>query len=206
MKYGFQPQKRGTDLVGYEVILDFIKQHHLLDEEGDMVEIGSFLGGGAYKLATFLEKNKSLKKLFVVDIFDPNFDWTTNNDGKAMAILYLDLLKEFQGRTQWEVFSEVTKECKNIHCLKGDSKKIEIPSTRLCFGFIDGDHSPDYVENDFYLIWTKLTSLGVVAFHDYEWDLPQTTAKIKELVNRHDSEIGSVYHNKDSHTLFVVKK
>lgn len=206
IKYGFQPPMRGTDLVGYEVILDFVKQHQLLHVEGDVVEIGTFLGGGAFKLAKFLEKNNSKKKLFVIDIFNPNFDWTVNANGKTMANLYLNLLKRFQGKSQWEVFSEVTNNCMNIHCLKDDSKKIEIPSTRLCFGFIDGNHSSEYVENDFYLIWAKLTSLGAVAFHDYEWDLPQTTAKIKELVNKHELEIRNTYHNEDSHILFVVKK
>jgi hypothetical protein len=205
MKYGFLPSERGTDLVGYEVILDFIKQHQLLELEGDVVEIGTFLGGGAYKLAKFLEKNETSKKLFVVDIFNPNFDWTTNEHGNSMAEIYIDLLKKFRGKTQWEVFCEVTKKCKNIHNIKGDSKKIEIPSSQLCFGFIDGNHNPDYVENDFYLIWNKLSSQGAVAFHDYEWDLPQSTEKINELVKRHHSEIRNLYHKKDSHILFVVK-
>ncbi len=76
IKYGFQPPMKGSDLVGYEVILDFIKRHQLLYVEGDVVEMGTFLGGGAYKLAMFLEKKQSSKKLFVIDIFDLNFDWT----------------------------------------------------------------------------------------------------------------------------------
>lgn len=206
MKYGFQPPIRGSDLVGYEIILDFIRQCQLSDVEGDVVEIGSFLGGGTYKLAKFFEKNGSQKKIFAVDIFDPNFDVTENSDGKAMSTLYSELLKKFRGRSQWEIFSEVIKECKNIHCLKGDSKEIDIPSSRLCLGFIDGNHNPEYVENDFYLIWNKLASRGAVGFHDYEWDLPQTTAKIKDLVNRHGSEIRKVHLNKDAHALFVLKR
>ncbi len=206
IKYGFRPPMRGSDWVGYEVILDFIKRYQLLEVEGDMVEIGTFLGGGAYKIAKFLEKSGSSKKLYVIDIFDATFDWTKNTDGNTMANLYLNALKGYQGKSQWEIFSDVTKKCKNIHCLKGDSKNIEIPCNHLCFGFIDGNHSPEYVENDFYLIWAKLSSRGLVAFHDYEWDLPQTTTTIKELVNKHNSEILQTHHEKTSHIIFIVKK
>jgi len=113
-----------------------------------------------------------------------------------MANIYNDLLNRFNGRSQFDVFSKINKCNTNISCLIGDSKKIEIPCNQLCFGFIDGNHSPDYVENDFYLIWNKLSSHGAVAFHDYEWDLPQTTGKIKQLVSRHASEIQDSYHIK----------
>jgi len=206
MKYGFQPPIHGSDLVGYEVILDFIKQHELLKVDGDFVEIGTFLGGGAYKLAKFLEKNYSLKKLYVIDIFDYDSDWSINTAGMAMADIYRDLLKKFRGKSQWDIFSDITKDCHNICCLVGDSKKIEIPSSRLSFGFIDGNHNPEYIENDFFLIWDKLTSGGAVAFHDYEWDLPQTTSKIKELINRFRPEIQNTCHNTDHHILFILKR
>lgn len=197
VKYGFWPPIRGSDLVGYEILLDFIKQHHLLDLGGDVVEIGTFLGGGANKLAKFLERERSSKILYVIDIFDPNFDWTLNTSGIAMANIYNDLLTKFNERSQQDVFLDINRDCTNIECLIGDSKEIEIPSNQFCFGFIDGNHNPEYVESDFYLIWNKLVSRGAIAFHDYEWDLPQTTAKINELVGRHVPEIQNIYHNKD---------
>lgn len=201
-----RPATVSTDLVGYETLIDFIHSHSILSVDGDLVEVGTFLGGGAYKLSKFLEKERSSKKLYVIDIFDPTFDWTKNTDGNAMATLYLDTLKAYRGKTQWEVFLKVTKGCNNIVPLKGDSKNIEIPSKSLCFGFIDGCHDPEWVENDFYLIWNRLSPNGAVAFHDYEWDLPQTTAKINELLNRHAPAIDTTSHDKNKHVLFVVKK
>lgn len=196
----------GTDLVGYETLIDFILAHRILKVAGDFVEIGTFLGGGAYKLAKFLEKKKSLKRLFVIDIFDPGFDKTVNVDGSPMALLYSKALEVYDGKSQSEVFSEVTRTCTNIVPLTGDSKKVRIPSGSFSFAFIDGNHEPGYVENDFYLVWARISSKGVVAFHDYEGDLPQTTAKIKELIDKHAADIQDTYHYKAKSILFVVKK
>ncbi len=171
-----------------------------------MVEIGTFLGGGAYKLSRLLEGTGSSKKLYVLDVFDPNFDWTTNTCGDTMKTLYLNALKNYGGKSQLEIFLEVTKECKNIIVLRDDSKDVKIPTESICFGFVDGNHAPEYVENDFYLIWSKLTPKGAVAFHDYEGDLPEVTAKITELVNRHSLEIQKTHHDKDKNILFIIKK
>lgn len=196
----------GTDLVGYETLIHFILAHNILYVEGDFVEIGTFLGGGAYKLSKFLEKKKSLKRLFIIDVFDPGFDRTVNVDGNPIAPLYLKALAVYGGKSQLEVFSEVTRTCTNIVPLKGDSKKMQIPAGTFSFAFIDGNHEPGYVENDFYLVWGRTSSKGVVAFHDYEGDLPQTTAKIKELIDKHEADIQNTYHYKAKGILFVVKK
>lgn len=197
----------GTDCVGYETLIDFIVSNDILSVYGDLIEIGTFLGGGAYKLSRFLEREtKSSKRLYVIDVFDPNFDWTTDTVGIAMATYYHRILGAFESQSQWEVFREVTKECNNIVVLRGDSKDIEIPTNSLCFGFIDGNHDPEYVENDFYLIWSILSSNGGVAFHDYENKLPQVTAKINELVSRHVPEISETYHDENKHILFLIKK
>ena len=40
------------DFVGYEVLLDFIEERSLHRLEGDLIEIGSFMGGGTAKLVT----------------------------------------------------------------------------------------------------------------------------------------------------------
>lgn len=46
VKYGFWPPPTGTDLVGYEILIDEIRKHKINYIEGDFVEIGSFMGGG----------------------------------------------------------------------------------------------------------------------------------------------------------------
>jgi hypothetical protein len=203
---GIPHAPKGTDWVGYETLIEFIRMNDILSVKGDFVEIGTFLGGGARRLSKFLDNNRIPKKLFVIDVFDPNFDWTNDISGRAMASLYLDALKKYHGKSQWEVFLNTTKGCRSLIVLKGDSKEIEIPTDSVCFGFIDGNHDPEYVENDFYLIWNKLSSEGAVAFHDYDFDLPQTTAKINELVKKHYSSIQETFHHKNKHILFVIKK
>jgi len=196
----------GTDLVGYETLIQFIQLYDILAVEGDLVDIGAFLGGGTCKLSIFLERRRSPKRLYAIDVFDPTFDRTANTDGTTMASLYLNILGVYEGKSQWEIFQEVTKGCKNVVILKGDSRNVRIPCKMLCFGFIDGHHDPEYVENDFYLIWDRLSSRGAVAFHDYEWDLPQTTATIEKLVARHAREIQETHHDKNKHILFIIRK
>lgn len=194
-----------TDWVGYEVLIDYMEKNRIGNLPGDLVEIGTFLGGGAAKLSRHLRTHGCSKKLFVIDIFDPSFDQTVNLGGDSMSEIYRNALDKLGKRTQKEVFQAVTKGCNNIVLLECDSKRVQIPSEQLCFGFIDGNHDPEYVENDFYLVWRKLTPGGAVAFHDYEWDLPQTTQRIKDLVARHEHEIAQTDHNSQKHILFVRK-
>ncbi len=194
-----------TDFVGYETIIDFIKANAILSVEGDLVDIGAFLGGGTRKLSKFLTKNRSKKTLYAIDIFNPTVDQTRDTEDIAMATYYQRILDAHAGKSQWEIFSQTIKGCKNIVVINGDTKDIELIS-RLCFGFINGGHEPQYAENDFYLVWNKLSSGGAVAFHDYEHKLPETTAKIKQLVSRHAFEIEKTYHDKNKHILFVIKK
>lgn len=190
LKYGFWPPPLGTDLSGYEVILDLIRDLRLYELEGDLLEIGTFLGGGAYKLSKYLERVAPMKKLYVVDIFDPSFDWTENTEGKSMAEIYLSHLR---GLSQEEIFKKIIKGCSNIVIIKSDSKQAHIPADKLCFAFIDGCHDPSYVENDFYLAWTRLISGGVVGFDDYGYDLPQVTKTIDLLISRHEKEILKIW-------------
>lgn len=173
-----------SDLVGYESLLSIIKKYRVFKLDGDIVEIGSFLGGGTAKLAKFFLKYG--KKIYTIDVFNPSFDLTMNLSGHSMASLYKKYLK---GENQWEVFQKVTKKYPNIVVLKGDSKKVNIPADKLCFSFIDGCHDPDYVKNDFYLVWGKTVSNGIISFHDYDGDLSQTTAAIDSLIEVHRDQI-----------------
>src|SRR5260370_36947135 len=162
-----------TDWVRYEKVLDIITTHNLHHLEGDFVEIGTLFGGGARKLSTFLEKYVPHKLLYVIDIFDPNTDIMRNTDNYPMNELYTKTLSTLGFTSQWEVFQEVTQDCKNIRVLKGDTKKMSLPPEKVAFAFIDANHSPDHVLNDFHLVWEKLVPRGCIAFDDYRGDLPQ---------------------------------
>jgi len=64
LKYGFSPPPAHTDLTGYERIIDFISERNLVEIPGDIIKIGSFLGGGTYKLCKFCEKEAPQKTIY----------------------------------------------------------------------------------------------------------------------------------------------
>jgi hypothetical protein len=197
---GFNPPQ-GTDLVGYESLLDWIKGNKIHTLDGDIVEIGSFMGGGTAKLARFFGSYG--KKVYAVDIFDPSFDHTNNLSGDNMSSISLKFLN---GRKQEDVFREMTRRYANIQVIKEDSKKVVLPCKEICFSFIDGCHDPDYVRNDFHLVWDKTVSGGVVGLHDYGGDLPQTTRTIDDLIEANRHSIERVSMIKEKWVILLKKK
>jgi len=200
-KYGFAPPPLFMDISGYELLLDTIIQQKLYQLEGDFIEIGAFLGGGTYKLSKLLEKLRVNKKIYAIDIFNPEFDKTICTRGEAMSELYKRIL---EGKDQYEIYKEVTKNCRNVVTLIGDSKKITIPCRKIAFAYIDGNHSPEYVRNDFYLVWSKLVSSGIVAFDDYGYDLPQVTKTVNQLIDEQSDKIFKVWTG-GLKTIFIQK-
>lgn len=201
------PEKPATasadnDFVGYEVLIDFMQKRGLSKLEGDIVEIGAFMGGGTVKLARFAQKFS--KKVYAVDIFDPNCDMTPDKNGVKMCDIYQAFLR---GRSQLEVYQQTTHAFGNIVTVNMDSKKVSFhKGQKFIFGFIDGNHHPDYVRNDFNLIWRHLVPGGSIGFHDYNFDLPEVTEAIDDLVYKHKEEIGEVHEIKQKHIVILTKK
>ena len=190
------------DFVGYEDLVDFIKEKALYEQEGDIIEIGAFMGGGTVKLAQFAREHG--RKVFAVDIFDPSCDRTEDSSGVRMCDIYKAFL---QGRSQCDVYCETVCSFDNIVTIDKDSKEVEFPGEqRFIFGFIDGNHQPDYVRNDFHIIWRNLVPGGAVGFHDYRFDLPDVTAAIDALIEEHRDEIGEIREIEDKHIVLLVKK
>jgi predicted O-methyltransferase YrrM len=181
---------------GYEVLLDAIRTRGVLDVPGDFVEIGAFLGGGTYKLARFAPH----KRVVVLDVFDPTFDLTECDSGQTMSDVYAERVN---GRNQREVFDEVTAGLPNVEVLVGDSAKVELPCEQVAFAFIDGNHDAAYVRSDFEKVWAKLSPGGLVAFHDYDHDLPDVTRTIHEEVGEHADEIARAW---PEHIVFFAAK
>jgi hypothetical protein len=174
-----------NDFVGYEILIDYIYKNKIHELEGDFLEIGAFMGGGSVKLARYAGKYS--KKLIIVDLFDPDFDSTPNDRGEPMSWIYRKILGQKNLR---KVFNKNTKNEKNIVVYAGDSKEMKLSDdTKLSFTFIDGNHDPEYTKSDFYLAWSKTTSGGVVAFHDYGGDLPQVKDAIDEVINKERESI-----------------
>lgn len=192
----------GNDFVGYEVLLDFIRERSLHRLEGDLVEIGSFMGGGTAKLARFARRHG--KRVFAIDVFDPGADTTATEDGVMMCDIYQAFL---EGRSQLEVYRETTHGLDNIVTIAEDSKAVSFPpEQRFVFGFIDGNHRPDYVRNDFNLIWSNLVAGGALGFHDYNFGLPEVTRCINDLMAEHTDETGEVREIETQHIILLVKK
>jgi hypothetical protein len=119
-----------------------------------------------------------------------------------MSDLYL---KHLKGKNQYEVFKSVTKNCCNLVTLIGDSRTINIPCKKISFGYIDGNHSPDYVLSDFYKLWYRLVEGGCVAFDDYGFDLPQVTETIHRIIGACSQSIKKI-KVLGLKTIFIVKK
>jgi hypothetical protein len=190
------------DFVGYEVLIDYINEHHLCALEGDFIEIGAFVGGGTVKLAKLARAYG--KKVFVIDVFDPMADQTATPHGTTMSDIYLAFL---EGKSQYKMYCENTSSCDNIVTIKEDSKKVKLPANqKFMFGFIDGNHQPDYVSNDFLLVWKYLVSGGMVGLHDYRSELPEVTRTIDRLLHHKKKEITGTVEIGEKHIILITKK
>ncbi len=178
------------DFVGYEVLVDFMKQQALHKVEGDIIEIGAYMGRGTAKLAEFAQRYG--RKVYAIDVFDPGLDKTLSRSGIQASEVYEAFLP---GRPMLEVYQESTRDFDNIITIREDSRKVSFPQEqRFIFGFIDGCHQQVYVENDFSLIWPHLVSGGALGFHDYRFDdWPEVTKAADRLMHAHQREISQAY-------------
>jgi hypothetical protein len=193
------------EFVGYDNLISFIEQQALMKLEGDLVEIGAYMGGGTVKLATLASQYG--KRLFVIDTFDPTMDKTISRSAVPACEVYQAFL---QGQSMWEVYREATRHFCNIITIREDSKRIRFCGERFSFGFVDGCHAKDCVENDFGLIWPCLVPGGVIGLHDYQFDdWPEVTEAIMELMDWHKEEIADTYELPGSYgikSIFLRKK
>ena len=198
--------KTPPDFVGYENLIAFLQEKELHKLDGDLVEIGAFMGGGTVKLAEYARQYG--RQVHVIDIFEPVLDQTLSKGGETACSVYEAFL---EGRSMLEVYEEATSDFDNITTIRQDSKKVSFgQAQKFIFGFIDGCHQESYVINDFNVIWPHLVSGGILGFHDYEYDdWPEVTVAVKKLLAEHRSEITEmteivgVYEVK---SLLVIKK
>ncbi len=189
------------DFVGYEVLVDFIREKSLHRLDGDLVEIGAFMGGGTAKLARFAARYG--KRVFAIDIFNAAADTTESRDGTPMSEIYLAYL---EGGSQRDAYRSAIRGLDNVVTIGEDSRTVSFPrEQRFVFGFIDGNHRAEYVQNDFDLVWPSLVAGGVLGFHDYNSELPEVTACIDRIVVGHAAEITETREIRTRHILLLVK-
>jgi SAM-dependent methyltransferase len=194
------------DFVGYEVLIDFMTQRALYKLEGDIIEIGAYMGRGTAKLAKFAGRYG--KQVYAIDVFDPSLDKAVSRNGIKATDVYEAFL---QGRSMLGAYQESTLGLDNIVTMTEDSRKVSFPKEqKFIFGFIDGCHQQVYVENDFNLIWPHLVSGGTLGFHDYEFaDWPEVTAAADKLMHAHQREISQAYEIEGKYnilSLLLIKK
>ncbi|MCL0069104.1 class I SAM-dependent methyltransferase [Dehalococcoidia bacterium] len=189
------------DFVGYEDLVCFIEKRGLQRLDGDIIEIGAYMGGGTVKLARFAQKYG--KKVYAIDVFDPRLDETLSAGGVRAGDVYAAFLG---GRSMLEVYQEITRGFDNIVTIKGDSKKVRFPEEqKFVFGFVDGCHQAEYVINDFNVIWPHLVSGGVLGLHDYKFDdWPEVTPAIDSLIEEHRGEISEVDELKGKYGILSI--
>ena len=143
------------------------------------------------------------KRVIAIDVFDPDFDHSPNvavdelgrptGAGQEMADVYRREMAQAGVSDQRATFDAITAGCANLVVVPGDSTRVQIPTDRLCFAFIDGNHDRAFVHADFETAWSRLSPSGVVALHDYGYDLPEITEEVHTLIGAHASEIARVW-------------
>jgi hypothetical protein len=194
------------EYVGYETLIRFIEDRALQHLDGDIIEIGAYMGGGTVKLARFAKKYH--KKVFAVDTFDPGVDLTVGRGGVTAGDVYQAFL---EGPSMFEVYEKTTAGLDNIVTIRKDSRYLAFPrEQKFFFGFVDGCHQRSYVENDFAVIWPQLVSGGAIGFHDYKFDdWPEVTPAVDGIVSDHTSEIVAIEEIRgrgEVATLLLVKR
>ena len=194
------------DFVGYENLIAFMQERELHRLEGDIIEIGAFMGGGTVRLAKYARRYG--KRVYVVDIFDPGLDQTASKSGMTACEVYEAYL---EGNPMLTVYQEATRGYKNVITIIEDSMKVRFPEgQKFVFGFVDGCHQKAHVENDFHIIWPNLVSGGVIGCHDYQYeDWPEVTEAIEGLIEQHRDEIEEMHEIGGSYgitSILMVKK
>jgi hypothetical protein len=194
------------EYVGYENLIRFIEDRALQHLDGDIIEIGAYMGGGTVKLARFAKKYH--KKVFAVDTFDPGVDLTVGRGGVTAGDVYQAFL---EGPSMFEVYEKTTAGLDNIVTIRKDSRYLAFPrEQKFFFGFVDGCHQRSYVENDFAVIWPQLVSGGAIGFHDYKFDdWPEVTPAVDGIVSDHRGEIVAIEEIRgrgEVATLLLVKR
>lgn len=74
------------------------------------------------------------------------------------------------------------------------------------FGFIDGNHEPEYLASDFNLIWKHLAHGGAVGFHDYHNPRHLVAQTVQKIRKKHREEIAGIVEIPESDTIILIKK
>lgn len=136
---------------------------------GDIVEVGVLIGSGT----AHLSRSYPERSIWAVDVFDIYHDTTKNQDGVSMWKFYET---ELSGQNQFDLYLENIKEARNVKTYVGSSETFA-PPDNIWITILDGEHTPEAVEQDYKKFWRS----RFVAFHDYNHDIPELTIAIDKI-------------------------
>ena len=156
------------------------KLHELIinNVEGDIVELGCYVGESSkYLMKTIVETN-SKKNLFVYDSFEglPDLSkWEENTGWRPRTLQTTEEILISNFRENNLPLPIIHKDWfKNIPDYK-------IPD-KICFAFLDGDFY-DSIYDSLVKVYDKVVDGGVIFFHDYQRnDLPGVDAAIRDFL------------------------
>ncbi len=123
-----------------------VNQRCQYNEEYNIVEIGSHLGGSTFVLSTQLSDNNSSKKLYSID---PHSFMGVNTRQE-----YEKNLARFGLRNVIPIYSTSNEQIKSFN-------------DKIDFLFIDGNHTYPYVKEDLESWYNFVVDGGFVVLHDY---------------------------------------
>lgn len=147
--------------------------------DGDVVEMGSFVGESSKYLMKTLEILNSNKKLYLYDSFEglPELSEWENKDSwhKGQFKVDVELLK--LNFTQNDLpLPIITKTWFK------DIREEQLPN-KICFAFLDGDFY-ESIYDSLNKIYDKVSPGGYICFHDFEkWDLLGVKSAIDDFFN-----------------------
>ena len=152
--------------------------------DGDVVELGCYVGESSKYLMKTLLEYKTNKKLYVYDSFDglpPLSKWEENSGWKAGTLK----------TTQDILISNFENNNLPTPIIHKDWFK-DIPNDKIpdmiSFAFLDGDFY-DSIYDSLVKIYDKVTDGGYICFHDYNRkDLPGVKAAITDFFNERNIE------------------
>lgn len=153
--------------------------------EGDVVELGCFVGESSKYLRRTLDRFNSDKKLFVYDSFEGLPDLSRWEEGTPWKPRTLKTSEEVLIRN-FEV-NGLDKPNKIVKGWFKDIKDEDLPE-KISFAFFDGDFY-DSIYDSLVKVYDRVSEGGYIFFHDYQRpDLPGVDQAIKDFLQERNEE------------------
>lgn len=191
---------KSTKFLGHKIISDQITATELavltkelarvLDNniEGDIVELGCYMGTSALFEARMIYERAPSKKLWLYDSFQGLPEKLTQDlspSGEQFKVGELRTNKEQLIRN----FKQAGLNLPNIKkAWFSDLQSNDLPK-HICFAFLDGDYYQSIIDS-FRLVWPKLLPGSVVIVDDYNNEaLPGAAKAVDEWLDKHSAKL-----------------